>query len=166
MSDLNFSIIAHKGEKRDGTRIEGEIAIPFEDFSQNHGKPITKEFALKLIKENVWDDPNLRQDEIVSITFDARPILFLLSQKDCTGIRFYFAKHGRDTSGRRSNTLVMVGTDKDRNDLIVWDKDIEPPEERFKSVLDDRSPSEPSLMIQVGGGETLKEISDRKVPIT
>ncbi len=46
--------------------------------------------------------------------FNAKPILALLAQSGCVGMRFY---RGRDAKG--ADSLVLVGVDKEGNDMTA-----------------------------------------------
>ncbi len=76
------------------------------------GRPITFETAHRFINEYVRDADG---DDVAAITFNKDILLLLLSQSECEGIRFYYGCYPKS----RDKTLVLVGVDKNDNDLGV-----------------------------------------------
>ncbi len=80
------------------------------------GRPITFETAHRFIDEYVRDADG---DDVAAITFNKDILLLLLSQSACEGIRFYYGCYPNS----RDKTLVLVGVDKNDNDLGVEIRD-------------------------------------------
>ncbi|MEM9326968.1 MAG: hypothetical protein AAGA85_14975 [Bacteroidota bacterium] len=78
----------------------------------NVGRPITFDTALRFIKEFV-NDKEIDREDVAAVTFDKDVLMLLLSQSGCEGIRFYFGKF----PDSEEMTLVLVGVDKNDNDL-------------------------------------------------
>jgi len=132
----------------------------FDKISISKGKPITKKFAKELIeakkRKNLNPSDPLYPSEIISVTFSATPLLFLLSQERCAGIRYYYA-----VKPDGKNTIVLSGVDSNGNDLGVAD----PSPGLLGSILTDPSPdltpgpptgpqTIKSILLEVGGGNT------------
>lgn len=69
-----------------------------------------------------------------AVMFTRDQIDEILEQKDCIGLRIYFAKD----EGSSLNTLVLVGTDSEGNDLLEVIKnrgEMSPPYSNYSSLL-------------------------------
>jgi hypothetical protein len=137
----------------DGTTIEETTSLPYGEFDLlSKGRPITKILARTFIKDNTWHD--LNNGQTASVVFDARPIMLLLSQKECIGIRCYFARLG--TTANDQETLVLVGVDKDGHDLGVGDLG----NGKIGSICTDSDDIEKSIIFEVGGGNFKEDFVD------
>ena len=132
-----------------GNPQEELIKFPYENFDGLvKGKPITKKLAKNLVKENMW--PDLPPNQNAAIVFDARPLLLLLSQKNCKGIRFYYARKGNTANDEE--TLVLVGVDESGNDLNFSNST-----GKTGCICMDPDNKEKSLIFEVGGGNGLTD---------
>lgn len=137
-------IKAETGFENDGSMRSASVAFSYDNFDQSSlGKPITKKFAQELIK-NDRKQNNSNSTDIISVTFEARSLLLLLSQKGCVGIRHYYAR--KDNGDR---TLVLVGVDSKGHDLgsIPCSKS-----KKGSIIMDKIMEKESSILIEVGGG--------------
>ena len=90
------------------------------DPNNPKGEFITKRVAKYLIQKLKWggfdkmkNDESL--DDICAVSFDKSVLQLILSQKDCQGIRCYFAKSPYENR----ETLVLVGYKEDGTELIT-----------------------------------------------
>ena len=130
-------------EVREGALQTGNILFNYDDFASNsNGKPISKKVAQEFVKTKKWS--HMQPNEEASVIFDARSLLLLLSQKDCIGIRFYYAKNEKN-----EETLVLVGIREGEHDLGVQDPGNG---KKGSIILDNTLNKNNSIIIEVGGG--------------
>lgn len=128
-----------------------KIKIKFDALdSLKDGKIITKKYAKEIV-ERKWASLGSNKKN-AAITFDKRAIMFILSQKDCQGIRFYFATY-LDELGVQKETIVLIGIDDEKNDLSTDYKTLK---DKKRSIIIDPADMEDDLeetiIIEVGGG--------------
>ncbi|MFT5821509.1 MAG: hypothetical protein ACI8ZM_002762 [Crocinitomix sp.] len=149
MSDITLNAVS--GIDINQSEITSPVEFTYGDFNEgSQGKPITKEFAQELVNRNNWK--NTDASKIAAVTFNARPLLLLLSQKDCVGIRYYYAKNKNETE-----TIVLVGVDTDGNDLGAT-HNLNDNLAQFASIITDITPGKSSLIIEVGGGNSIANL--------
>jgi len=141
MSTINLTTITEI--KSSGSKTDQQTSFPFADFEENYsGRPISLPFAKNLVDASGWK--TLNESKTTAVTFSSRVILLLLSQKDCTGIRCYFAKLKNNTE-----TLVIIGIDSEGNDLGVTSTI--KGAAKYASMITQVSNEEQSLIVEVGG---------------
>ena len=141
----------------------GEIIIDGKSFPWTdlklEGKAVYKSEAKEYVATRYWNNPDQKPDpdQLITTNFDAFPILLILSQPGCAGIRFYEA---RKKDGLKTvRTLVMVGIDIKGHDLGFSEKEIKDLEDIGKKacVICDSAEKERSVIIEVGGGNELSD---------
>lgn len=143
VQDINFNIL-------DNNNLKKEVKFPYPWKSTKMGQPIPKTEAKILVQEKVWENETGNFD--ASIVFEAAPLLLLLSQEGCVGIRFYKAKKEKPHHEKNDETLVLVGVDSKNNDLNVPVTN-----SKIASIMTDLESQERSIIIEVGGGDKLNE---------
>ncbi|MBL6447607.1 hypothetical protein JMN32_14915 [Fulvivirga sp. 29W222] len=142
-----------------------ELQFDYDNFKDPApGRVISLKAATKMVHTH-WkeqldeiDSPEKEQEinkRTAAITFSKRTLLLLLSQENCEGIRFYICKSPKPGNHLNLKTsLVLVGIGKNNQDLGVDgnDKSIFRP---YRSADDS---SNPTILIEVGGHDTLKEM--------
>jgi hypothetical protein len=79
-------------------------------FNGNEGDFITLREGSEMTKR--YRD-TIQPGEVIGVFMGKEKIKAILDQSECEGIRFYFAKNERN-----ENNLVLVGADKNENDLV------------------------------------------------
>lgn len=119
------------------------------------GRPIVKRLAHSLISRfqatKLQENPD-EEDPIVSVTFDRSPLMLLLSQPGCMGIRYYYAmKENGDV------TMVLSGVDSEGNDLGIQSCT----EGKLGSIVNDQPfMEERAVLLEVGGGNRKSQLDD------
>uniref|UniRef100_UPI0040488418 hypothetical protein n=1 Tax=Roseivirga sp. TaxID=1964215 RepID=UPI0040488418 len=108
-------------------KLEKEVEFDYWEPNNEDGRPITRDLAKVLIHDNYWsglkaeyqtateERKSQLKEEPVAIRFNKDLLLLLLSQPGCEGIRMYLAQVPSKIG--KSQTLVLVGTDANDNDL-------------------------------------------------
>ncbi|NOU18404.1 MAG: hypothetical protein HOO91_12680 [Bacteroidales bacterium] len=123
-----FRLAADNRIKQDVLNYEEEID---NSIVCSFGVPITESVAKKMI-QNYWDDLEEGRDneKEVAFTFGRKALLSILSQSECEGIRFYYAKKKSDDYIPPSDignidagvSLVAIGVNK-KFDIATTEKE-------------------------------------------
>lgn len=126
---------------------------PNHDFD---GKLTSLKAAIKLI-DAYWRD-NRKPEDNVAIDFDKQSILTILSQENCSGIRFYFCKKEDNTI-----SLVLVGINGE-NDLNYENGrgTIMPTEDIISNSLPDEVEIQPTIIMEVGGPKRFEDFKNKE----
>ncbi len=86
-------------------------------YNGKEGDMISKEDA-RLLMTNYRNSPAYPANNLIEgILFGKDPIIDLLSQNGCKGIRIYYGKAG--ISNADAPQMIIVGTDVDGNDMTA-----------------------------------------------
>ncbi len=134
-----------------------ERTIVFKGFeSESNGKVITKKAAQHFVKKYWNSEKTQDPNETISVIFNKRILTLLLAQKDCEGIRFYFANNNDGEL-----TLVLVGVNSEDYDLGANYLTTR----KYKTIiLDDSnlySDKEDTIIVEVGGGNKRNQFMDK-----
>jgi hypothetical protein len=91
------NVVIDSVDLQNGEFVQTQITIPLQEGAVGLGRPVTVAAAQKMI--NAYADQLTNDDDTIAIEFGKESLQYLLSQRGCESIKFYFCiNHLQDRS--------------------------------------------------------------------